>query len=417
MSENSFKYNPLQIEALKLLSGSAKHVMLYGGSRSGKTFAILCAIIVRAMKAPGSRHAIIRHRYKTARRAIGMDTLPKVFKLRFPTIKYAVNKSDGYFMLGNGSEIWLIGLDDAERADKVLGLEFATMYFNECSELDYGSVETARGRNAQRCPEIRNKFIYDCNPPGKSHWSYRQFIQKFNPVDRTPLANPENFAHMCINPYDNLNNIAPEHLAELESMSKRKRARFLEGKFLDDMEGALWTSSMIDPFRVVNFPELVRIVVGVDPAVTSGEQSDSTGIIAAGLGVDGDYYVLEDRTCQESPLTWGHEVIDLYNKFDADRVIGETNNGGDLIEALLRSIDPDVSYRSVSASRGKITRAEPVAALYEKGRVHHVGAFNELEDELTSYAPLTATKSPDRMDALVWAITELSKGGSGFILA
>ena len=161
----------------------------------------------------------------------------------------------------------------------------------------------------------------------------------------------------------------------------------------------------------------MRVVVGVDPAVTAGEESDHTGIVAAGMGVDGDFYVLADRSVRTDPLGWCREVVKLYREFDADRVVGEVNNGGDLIEGLLRQVDPDIAFRAVRATRGKIIRAEPAAALYEKGRVHHVGRFPELEEEMTGFAPLMATKSPDRMDALVWALAELSKGGQRFILA
>ena len=174
---------------------------------------------------------------------------------------------------------------------------------------------------------------------------------------------------------------------------------------------------MIDSTRVVNAPELVRVVIGVDPAVTGGENSDYTGIIVAGKGVDGDFYVLADNSCRADPLAWCREVVKLFREFEADRVVGEVNNGGDLIEGMLRQVDPDISFQAVRASRGKIIRAEPVAALYEKGRVHHVGAFLDLEEEMTGFAPAMSIKSPDRMDALVWAITELLKEGKRFILA
>lgn len=126
---------------------------------------------------------------------------------------------------------------------------------------------------------------------------------------------------------------------------------------------------------------------------------------------------MDDRSCRTDPLSWCREVVTLYRELDGDRVIGEVNNGGDLIEGLLRQVDPDIAFRAVRATRGKIVRAEPAAALYEKGRVHHVGVFPELEEEMTGFAPLTATKSPDRMDALVWALAELAKDGQRFILA
>ena len=413
-----FAYTAAQKNALRLLSGPARHTMLFGGSRSGKTFVLCCAILIRAGNAPGSRHAIIRRHFNGVKTSIGMDTLPKALRLRFGGWNVTYNQSDSVFRLANKSEIWLIGLDDAQRADKILGKEFATLYFNECSELDYSSIQTALTRLAQNCPKIRNRAFYDCNPPSKSHWAYRVFVQHLQPVDRTALRNPGDYASMRINPEDNRENLPEGYIEEtLGSLSLRQRQRFLLGEWLDDTEGALWRQSMIDSARVVNAPELVRVVVGVDPAVTGGEESDYTGIVAVGMGVDGDFYVLADRSCRTDPLSWCREVVKLCREFEADRVVGEVNNGGDLIEGLLRQVDPDLPFRAVRASHGKIIRAEPAAALYEKGRVHHVGAFPELEEEMTSFAPLTATKSPDRMDALVWALAELAKGGQRFILA
>ncbi len=415
-----FQFTPAQLNAMRLLAGDARNVMLFGGSRSGKTFSIVSAILTRACRHQGSRHAIIRRHFNGVKNSIGKDTLPKVWRLRFAPygIKMIYNQSDSFFRLQNGSEIWLIGLDDKDRADKILGKEFATVYFNECSELNYASVQTALTRLAQNIPGMVNRAYYDCNPSGRNHWAYRQFIQKLNPVDRLPLQFPDNYASMLINPADNRENLPPGYIEEtLGSLPARQRQRFLLGEWSDDTEGALWKQSDIDRMRVVRAPDLVRVVIGVDPAVTGGEKSDYTGIVAAAEGVDGEFYVLDDRSCQTDPVSWCREVCRLAEELDADRVVGEVNNGGDLVESLLREIDRNLPYRSVRATRGKIRRAEPVAALYEKGKVHHVGAFPELEDEMTSYSPLLSCDSPDRMDALVWALTELAKGGARAVLA
>ncbi len=415
----NFSYTAAQQKALELISGKSRNIMLFGGSRSGKTFLLCCVLVIRALRAPGSRHAVIRRYANSVRSTIGADTLPKVLRQRFhDAIDCEYRKTEGVFSFGNGSEIWLIGLDDDSRADKILGKEFVTVYFNECSELDYSSVQTAVTRLAQKIPPLDAKALFDCNPPGKKHWTYRVFVEKIDPVDNLPLKIPGNYAAMRINPLDNVDNLPPGYIENtLAGLPRRQRERFLEGKFLDEVEGALWKRNMIDPFRVVTPPELQRIVIGVDPAVSSGDNSDRTGIIAAGYGCDGDYYVLADNSMHGTPLEWAKQVIALYHSLGADRVTGEVNNGGDLIEALLRKFDPDVSFRPVRATRGKLTRAEPIAALYEKGRVHHVGEFAELEDEMTGFAPGTSRHSPDRMDALVWALTELSDSGQRFILA
>lgn len=407
---SSFHYSKAQLEALAMLSSGARFCLLYGGSRSGKTFLFCCALIVRALKGANSRHAVIRRHFNGVKSAVGADTMPKALRCRFPGLKYEYSKSDSVFRFSNGSEIQLVGLDDAQRAEKILGREFATLYFNECSELDFGSVQTALTRLAQNVPDLENKAFFDCNPPGKSHWTYRMFVQKMNPAENTPLPMPEQYAMMRINPVDNAANLPEGYIEEtLGTLSTRQRLRFLEGAWQDEVEGALWNSAMIDHCRVVSAPELRRVVIGVDPAVTANEHSDLTGIVAAGAGFDGKYYVLADRSCRRNPLEWGKEVVRAYRELQADKVIGEVNNGGDLIRTMLCELAPNLPFEAVSARRGKVLRAEPVAALYEKEMVRHVGIFPDLEEEMCSYSPLTSAKSPDRLDALVWAIAALSE--------
>ncbi len=174
---------------------------------------------------------------------------------------------------------------------------------------------------------------------------------------------------------------------------------------IDEIPGALWKRDCLEKNRAIERPGLVRIVVAIDPAATSRQSSSETGIIVAGLGNDGFGYVLEDSSCRERPHGWGSVAVKGYYKWEADLIIGEVNQGGEMVEATLRTVDPNVPYAEVRASRGKVTRAEPVAALYEQGKVKHVGNFPELEDQMTSYIP--GDKSPDRMDALVWAIWKL----------
>ena len=158
----------------------------------------------------------------------------------------------------------------------------------------------------------------------------------------------------------------------------------------------------------------MRVVVGVDPAVSSNPNSDETGIVVCGLGYDGHGYVLDDRSLVGSPEEWGISSVEAYRSWEADRIVAEVNNGGDLVESNIRAIDRSVSYKAVHASRGKAVRAEPVSALYEQGKVHHVGAFPALEDQMTQYDPTASGQpSPDRMDALVWGLTELMLKDSG----
>lgn len=162
------------------------------------------------------------------------------------------------------------------------------------------------------------------------------------------------------------------------------------------------------------YRDLTRVVIGVDPAVTSGENADLTGIVVAGKGVDGNWYVLEDLSCRLTPEGWARRVVNAYHAFKADRIIAEVNNGGELVEAVIRTVDRNVSYKSIHASRGKRVRAEPISSLYEQGRVFHIKPLPELEDQMCNYVPDDYDGSPDRVDALVWAMTELSGGPVGF---
>lgn len=210
--------------------------------------------------------------------------------------------------------------------------------------------------------------------------------------------------------FENAANLAPAALEELKNRYEGTRLgrQELYAELLEDVPGALWSHQQIDALRVKAAPPLVRILIAVDPAVTSNAGSDATGIVAVGLGEDKQAYVLADATLSAPPHQWARRVVALYESLKADLVIGEVNQGGDLVESVLRTIAPELPYRAVRANRGKLLRAEPVAALYEQGRVHHVGTFAALEDEMTRFAPgLIEQNSPDRVDALVWALTEL----------
>ena len=208
---------------------------------------------------------------------------------------------------------------------------------------------------------------------------------------------------------DNASNLAPGVVAALTARygSTRLGRQELDGEILDDAPGALWRLAMFDASRVDVAPAMRRVVVAIDPAVTAHEGSDETGIIVAGIGLDGRAYVLEDLSGTYPAEQWARRAVEAYRRHKADRIVAEVNNGGDLVASVLRTVDPACHVVSVRASRGKALRAEPVAALYEQGRIHHVGNLAELEDQLCGYVPRLVKKSPDRMDALVWAVTEL----------
>lgn len=219
--------------------------------------------------------------------------------------------------------------------------------------------------------------------------------------------------------FDNAANLAPSFLAAVKAKHEGTRLgrQELYAELLNEADGALWTRAMIEGAYRKDAPEMARIVVAVDPAVTSTENSDETGIIAAGLGKDGRGYVLADRSGRYSPGDWATRVVSLFHEIGADRIIAEGNQGGDLVTFTLQTIWPSAPVKIVHASRGKAARAEPIAALYEQGKVSHVGPFPGLEDQLVTWEPLSGMRSPDRLDALVWAFTELMVTGSTYTLA
>ena len=422
----NFELTPKQREALLMLGKGATHNILWGGSRSGKTFVLTRAIVVRALKAPQSRHAILRFRFNHVKASIILDTFPKVMQLCFPDEKYTMDKTDWYATLHNGSQIWFGGLDDKQRTEKILGQEYATGYLNECSQIPLSSREMFITRLAQRVGQIyegkddgllQPKMFYDCNPSSKLHWTYQLFVQKRDPESKSPLPNPEDYIGMQINPRDNVTNLSPDYLKSLESMSARMRKRFLEGEFADATANALFPQDVIDMWRKVGgqLPNMVRIVIGVDPSGSgdvNNEDNDAIGIMVVGLGTDGNAYLMEDCTVKAGPGTWGRVVASAYERHAADVIVGETNYGGAMVGYVVRTAAPRANYKEVTASRGKAVRAEPFSALYEQGKIRHSGYYPELEDELTAFSTngFLGDDSPNRADALIWALTEIFPG-------
>ena len=210
--------------------------------------------------------------------------------------------------------------------------------------------------------------------------------------------------------YENLENLSPtfKHQILRQFEGSRLGRQELHAELLEDIEGALWTRELIETSRVDVAPETLRkIVVAIDPAVSATEGSDETGIVAVGLDDEGNFYVLRDVSGRLSPLNWAQRAVNLYDELSADTLVAEINNGGDLVEINIRTVSRTVPVRKVHASRGKAVRAEPVVTLYEQGRVRHVGMHPLLEDQLCTWVPGSGDDSPDRMDALVWAVTDL----------
>lgn len=425
----NFRLTAKQEEANRLLASAAQHIMLFGGSRSGKTFLIVRAICVRALKAPASRHVSLRFRLGHIKSSIVMDTFPKVMKLCFPGTEYELNKSDLYATFPNGSEYWFGGLDDKERTEKILGNEYATLHLNECSQIPLGSRNTALTRLAQlvhedermraKEDELRGralalKMYYDENPPDKGHWTYKLFKLKVDPESKGALPNPERYACMQLNPEDNLPNLGAEYLETLKGLPARLQKRFLRGEFRETAPNALFVDETIDRWRVTDedLPEMLRVVVAVDPSGaddSDNQDNDEIGIVVCGLGMDGNGYVLEDLTCKAGPATWGRVATQAYERHRANTIVAEVNFGGAMVKNVIHSARPRTPFKAVTASRGKAVRAEPISALCETGRVRMVGYHLPLEAELYGFTThgFMGDHSPNRADAMVWGMSDL----------
>jgi len=420
----AFKLTKAQVKARDLVTSSATHTALGGGSRSGKTFFLVRMLLIRAITSAGSRHVVFRFRFNALKASIIGDTLPKVLSLCFPQLpplNEMLNRTDWFMTLPNGSEVWFAGLDDKDRTEKILGMEFVTLYFNECSQIPWRSVELAHSRLAQLVAgrdgkPLKPRAYYDFNPPSKKHWTYVLFLDKKSPVTRAPVLNEFNYGFHLINPADNTENISPEYLNILNGMSERDRNRFLFGKFADDSEGQLWSEELLQQQRVLgqtgSVPEFVRVVIAVDPSGCQGSEdsrSDEVGIVVVKLGTNGRAYVIEDLSGRHSPEEWADVVNAAHSRHRADIIVGEANYGGDMVRAVLQAKNRALPYKTVTATRGKHVRAEPIATLYEQGYVHHIGYFPEIEDQLCGMTTsgYVGTRSPDRADAMIWALTEL----------
>lgn len=397
--------------------------MLFGGSRSGKTFLLVRNVVMRAMKAPKSRHAILRFRFNAIKASVIFDTFPKVMELAFPGVEYTLSKTDWFAELPNGSQIWFGGLDDKERTEKILGMEFVTIYLNEASQIPQGSRDIAVTRLAQQVDQViqgkpsvplKPRMYYDCNPPSKVHWAYRLFVEKRDPETKQPLNRPDDYVAFQINPTDNVENLASGYLDTLKGQSARLQKRFLKGEFADATPNQLFHEEDIDKWRVLDgsLPDMVRVVVAVDPSGSDdvdNADNDEIGIAVVGLGTDGNAYLLEDCSVKAGPATWGRIATDAFDRHSADAVVGEINYGGAMVKQTIQVARPRTNFKAVTASRGKAVRAEPFSALYESGKVRHVGEYPQLEDELTAFSTVgyTGEDSPNRADALIWGLAEL----------
>lgn len=419
-------FSPAQNAARALIAGPQRYTCLVGGARAGKTFILLRAVVHRALRAPMSRHAVLRFHANAARASIARDTLPKVLSACFPGLPAKHHRQEGFIEFPNGSQIWIGGLDDKDRVEKILGLEYATVYLNEASQIPYVSALVAFTRLAQVAPGLRQRGFVDLNPVGKAHWTNRLFGEGRDPISGRPVPDPENWRRAFLNPKDNAHHLSREFISSLEALPERQRKRFLEGVYVDDVEGALWTWDGLEAVRCdpseIPLGKRAAVVVALDPSGASGrndQNADEIGLVIAARGQDGRAYILEDRSLRAGPREWARAAVVAYHEHRADCIVAEANFGGEMVRATILAADPNAAVRLVTASRGKAVRAEPVAVRYDRGQVLHAGRFSQLEEQLCAFSSngYVGEGSPDRADAAIWAITHLLgvADGSGLI--
>ena len=395
------KYSPL-------IESDSRYFLISGGRGSGKSFSI-AALLISFLCERGQRILYTRYTMSAAEISIIPEFVEKIEILGLASIfeirqREIVNTQTGSSILFSG-----IKESSGNQTAKLKSLTgITTWVLEEAEELDdeetFDKIDmSVRSRSAQ------NRIILIMNPAWKTHWIYRRFYEPHKiPDEFNGIVAGVCYIHTTYE--DNLRNLPADILSIIENRRRSAPHKYLtidRGHWSENIDGALWDYSVIARNRVHETPPLTRIVIAIDPAVSANKDSDETGIIAAGLSDAGDIYILGDYSLIGSPLAWANAAIGAYRKHSADRIVAETNQGGDLVEANLRTVDKNIPFTAVRATRGKQLRAEPIAALYESGRVHHVGTFPTLEQQLCTWSP-AIDDSPDRLDALVWACTALT---------
>lgn len=306
------------------------------------------------------------------------------------------NRSIGEFEFSNGAQVKLFSGDKPAR---LRGPQHHALWFDELAAFQYIQAAWDMAMFGLRLGDNPRAVVTTTPRP--------------LPLIKTLLADAKTHVTKG-STYDNRANLAPAFFEDIVSRYEGTRLgrQELDAELIDDVEGALWTRANLEDNRVVKCPDPVTIVIGVDPKVNAGADSE-TGVIVAAAGSDGKYYILDDASINDVPERWARQVVSTYHKWKADRIVVERNQGGDMVAAMLRAVDVHLPITEVYATKGKYTRAEPVSALYEQGKVKHVGAFPKLEDQLCTWLP--GEDSPDRLDALVWAVTNLTGRVSSYV--
>lgn len=435
--------NPHQWAGYQLLqSEDSKYNLLYGPSGSAKSFTTLFVIILRAMAAPGSRHMIFRDTRLNCETTLFDKTLHEVLDAAFPGMKqmegFKIGLSDLSVTLppvqGKSSMLFFKGLDE-NRGDNVLGDEASTIWFNECNAFSYKQVSQLFSRLRQNITmsngrKLKNKMFFDCNPRWFTDYDYRAFIEKVNPATSDTWERPDEWEALFMDTIHNQKHLSDDYIDSLKLGTPEDVQRYFQGYWSNSSANSLFSPGKISEARIAK-PlingrpmtaretlahledigiNLQQVIVACDPAVTANKNSDESGICVAGVDDNDHAYILADLTLKDIPDNVCETVVEAYHDWGASKIVFEKNQGGLWLEATLRKIFPNAPLEYADANRttgNKQSRAEPISLMYSRGVVHHVGSLQKLEEQMTQFGNQGASKSPDRMDAMVWAVTKL----------
>lgn len=384
---------------------------LRGGRGSGKTFAAIHAFAELFAESPADGEwGLVSPTFADAR-SMAVESPASGLLAALGTTKAEVeagramlvsswNRSLGELTLRSGARLYATGAENG--AIRLQGKNLMGVLGDEIGL--WADWETAWDESVRMATRLKGAVIIATGTP-KSARKTKKLVRRL--IDDPKVDN------RLLRTVDNRGNLSEEFLDDVTGgLTSRLSRQELEGELLDDPEGALWTYETLDATRTDKHPPLVFVVIAIDPAVTSTEESDETGIVVAGKGADGHGYVLADLSFKGSPAEVARRVAAGYEDNLCDFAIAETNNGGDYVGTMIKAVKPDIGYRTVHATRGKYLRAEPVAALFEQGRCHMVGRFDKLEEQMCQYEPGSG-ESPDRLDAMVYALTACKVEGAG----
>jgi PBSX family phage terminase large subunit len=395
------EYKPLYLN-------DTRYFFLSSGRGAGKSFAVADFLLKLTYD---GQHTILYLRYTMVSASISI--LPEfIHKIESYGLEHIFEVTQNEIInKQTGSNILFKGIKTSS-GNQTAALKsianVSTVVFEELEDLHDENVFDTIDLSV-RHKNLQNRIICILNPSYKSHWSYQRFF-KIPKINHDFTGEKDGTTYIFSSYLNNINNLPESFIQTAEKAKRNNIVRYNHlflGEWLEDSEGILWNRNIIERQRIDEKPELVRVVVAIDPAGTKTMESDETGIVVVGKSANGHIYVLDDVSGKYSPLEWATLSKKMVEKWNADCVVAEKNMGHDLVESVLKQIDKKTRIKLVNATKGKMTRAEPIYSLYEQGLIWHVGMFPQLERQMITFNPEVNKDSPDRVDALVWGATEL----------